>query len=189
MEYVVKIIRSKRKTLSLEVTPDLQIILRAPYWVKDRDIDKFVKEREGWIRKSIAKVSKKQEEQKNIKPISLDEVRALKKKAAAIIPPRVEYYADIIGVNYGRITIRCQKTVWGSCSFDHNLNFNCLLMLVPEPVLDYVIVHELCHILELNHSRTFWNHVASVLPDYKKRRNWLKTNGSAIIASVRNSEH
>ena len=185
MEYRIKIIKSKRKSLSLEVTQDLQVILRAPSWVKDRDIDRFLTEKEGWIRKSIEKVSLKQKEYEKIKPLTLEEVRTLKRKALEIIPPRVEYYADIIGVKYGHITIRCQKTLWGSCSYDHNLNFNCLLMLVPEPILDYVIVHELCHILELNHSRNFWNHVASVLPDYKKRRYWLKTNGSAIIASVR----
>lgn len=188
MDYSVKIIKSKRKTLSLEVTQDLQVILRAPSWVKDRDIDRFLTERESWIINSIEKLSQKQKEQEKIKPLTLEEVRALKRKARVIIPPRVDYYADIIGVKYGHISIRCQKTLWGSCSYEHNLNFNCLLMLVPEPVLDYVIVHELCHILELNHSERFWNHVASVLPDYKKRRNWLKTNGSAIIASVRDLE-
>ena len=89
-------------------------------------------------------------------------------------------YADIIGVDYGRITIRMQKSRWGSCSSKGNLNFNCLLMNAPDEITDYVIVHELCHRKEMNHSPKFWAHVEAVLPDYKERRKWLKDHGNEL---------
>ena len=93
-----------------------------------------------------------------------------------MIPPKVEHFAKIIGVDYGTITIRMQKSRWGSCSAKGNLNFNCLLMKTPDEVIDYVVVHELCHRKEMNHSPRFWAEVEKIIPDYKKRRSWLKTN-------------
>ena len=83
--------------------------------------------------------------------------------------------------DHGRITIRAQKSRWGSCSTLGNLNFNCLLMLCPQEVRDYVVVHELCHRKEMNHSERFWRELARVLPDYETPRKWLKTNGSGLI--------
>lgn len=94
---------------------------------------------------------------------------------------RVEYFAKVIGVTYGKITIRNQKTRWGSCSSKGNLNFNCLLMLAPSEVLDYVVVHELCHRKQMNHSKAFWLEVEKVLPNYKEVRKWLKEEGSQMI--------
>ena len=89
-----------------------------------------------------------------------------------------------MGVSYGRITIRSQHTRWGSCSAKGNLNFNCLLMLTPPEILDYVVVHELCHRKEMNHSARFWAEVARVIPGYEASKNWLKDNGSALIARM-----
>lgn len=91
-----------------------------------------------------------------------------------VIPERVEYFAEMMNVTYGRITIREQKTRWGSCSSKGNLNFNWKLVLMPEEVLDYVVVHELAHRKEMNHSERFWNHVEKVLPDYQARRKLLR---------------
>ena len=99
-----------------------------------------------------------------------------------MIPERVRYFAPKVGVDYGMITIRNQKTRWGSCSARGNLNFNCLLMLAPSEVIDYVVVHELCHRKELNHSPRFWAEVARVLPDYKRQERWLKENGKRLMA-------
>ena len=96
------------------------------------------------------------------------------KKALQVFPERVEYYARQMGVSYGRITIREQKTRWGSCSGKGNLNFNWKLTLMPPEVLDYVVVHELAHRREMNHSRDFWKIVEQVLPDYQERRKRLK---------------
>ncbi len=110
-----------------------------------------------------------------------EKVIALAEEALKIIPARVEYFAKVIGVTYGKITIRNQKTRWGSCSSKGNLNFNCLLMLAPPEVLDYVVVHELCHRKQMNHSKAFWLEVEKVLPDYKESRKWLKEDGSQMI--------
>ncbi len=86
-----------------------------------------------------------------------------------------------MGVDYGRITIRAQRSRGGRCSGRGNLSFNCLLVLTPEKVRDYVVVHELCHRLEMNHSRAFWSQVERVMPDYRVQKAWLKEHGSALI--------
>ena len=87
-------------------------------------------------------------------------------------------------MTYDRITIRRQHSRWGSCSSKGNLNFNCLLALVPEAVLDYIIVHELCHRRHMNHSPVFWAEVARLLPDYPQARTWLRDKGGALIARL-----
>ena len=102
-------------------------------------------------------------------------------RAAAIIPPRVRHYAALLGVTYGRITIRNQKTRWGSCTSDGNLNFNCLLVETPPEVLDSVVVHELCHRIHQNHSKAFYAEIARVFPDYDRCAKWLKENGGLLI--------
>ena len=110
-----------------------------------------------------------------------EELEALADQALQIIPQRVAYYAEKMNVTYGRITIRNQKTRWGSCTSQGNLNFNCLLMKAPKEVLDYVVVHELCHRKEMNHSKAFWDYVESVMPDYKVHRAWLKEHGALLM--------
>ena len=114
----------------------------------------------------------------------MDELNELKRKAKSIIPERAAYYAALIGVSYGRISIRSQRTKWGSCSAKGNLNFNCLLMLAPPEVLDSVVVHELCHRKEMNHSKQFYDEVLRVFPEYKKWNKWLKDNGAALMARL-----
>lgn len=121
--------------------------------------------------------------QEPVRRLSPQDIRALADQAMQIIPDKVRFYAEKIGVDYGRVTIRNQKTRWGSCSAKGNLNFNCLLMLAPEDVLDYVVIHELCHRKEMNHSPRFWSEVAKIMPDYKNSKIWLKENGGDITTT------
>ncbi len=177
-----RIIRSKRKTISIEVTPDLEVIVRAPRWVAKREIRYFVDEKEGWIKKTLARLERVRESEGDKPDIRLtnDELNALKKQAKDIIPERVSYYAAKLGVTYGTITIRHQKTRWGSCSAKGNLNFNCLLMLAPPEVLDAIVVHELCHRKVMDHSDRFYKEVYKVYPDYDKWNKWLRDHGSEL---------
>jgi hypothetical protein len=125
-----------------------------------------------------------EEAQRNRPPVeklTMDEIRELADKALKVIPERVAYYAPLVGVTYTRITIRNQRTRWGSCSSQGSLNFNCLLMLMPPDVMDSVIVHELCHMKEPNHSKKFYEEVLRVFPEYRKCEKWLKENGPALM--------
>lgn len=97
-------------------------------------------------------------------------------------PSRTQYWSEVMGVDYGRITIRCQKSRWGSCSGKGNLNFNWKLLMLPKELMDYVIVHELAHRIEMNHSQRFWENVGKILPDYKGLRRRLKDYESQIIS-------
>lgn len=178
MEYTV--IRSQRKTVGLQVK-DGQVIVRAPFGVSDRQISRFVEEHRGWIEKHLAKMEEREEQYCAIKPLSSEEVLELARRASQQIPRRVQYYASMMGVTYGKITIRNQRTRWGSCSGKGNLNFNCLLMLAPPKVLDSVVVHELCHRKEMNHSERFYREVYRVMPDYDQWHGWLKTNGESLM--------
>ena len=173
MQVPYKVIRSKRKTLALQIHPDGSVIVRAPLKMPAKDIHAFVEEKAEWIAKHLPKAP--------ITPFTHEEIRQLAEAAKQDLPQRVQLFAPLIGVTYGRITIRSQRSRWGSCSSKGNLNFNCLLMLCPEEVRDYVVVHELCHRRELNHSPRFWAEVARIMPDYAARRKWLKTQGQSLI--------
>jgi predicted metal-dependent hydrolase len=179
------LIRSDRKTCQIQVKADGSVIVRAPKRMPERDIDDFVLEKAEWIERAQSKVLEAKARAESYEPLGYAEINALADEALDRIPPRVKYFAALIGVEYGRITVRNQKTRWGSCSGKSNLNFNCLLMLAPEEVLDYVIVHELCHLKEMNHSPRFWAEVERVMPDYKERRLWLKRHGGELIGRMK----
>ena len=175
------IIKSFRKSCSITVERDGTVTIRAPFFMSERKIREIIDERKEWIERAQKKMASRSERLNSLTPITSNEIKALKVTAKPIITEKVRHFADKMGVEYGKITIRCQKTRYGSCTAKGNLNFNCLIMLMPEKIIDYVIVHELCHIKEMNHSRRFWNVVESVLPDYKERRKWLKLNGNILI--------
>lgn len=179
----VTVIRSNRKTVAIQVNSDLSVTVRAPRSASEKDIEEILKKKEAWISKHIEKIKEAKErfEAEPTEKLTREKVIALAEEALKVIPERVEYFAKVIGVTYGKITIRNQKTRWGSCSSKGNLNFNCLLMLAPPEVLDYVVVHELCHRKQMNHSKAFWSEVEKVLPDYKEARKWLKEDGSQMI--------
>lgn len=114
------------------------------------------------------------------KKLSEKEVLFYRRMARDVIEQRCNYYSRLMNVNYNRIAIRDQKTRWGSCSSKKNLNFNWRLIMAPAGVLDYVVVHELSHLKEMNHSKRFWREVEQVMPEYKKYNNWLKENGHIL---------
>ena len=179
----IRIIRSSRRTLSLQVKNDGQVIVRAPKHITLQEIAAFVRKNSAWLHKHLEKVRKEKELNAAlpVQPLTMEDIQKLADEALRVIPGRVAHFAPLVGVTYGRITVRNQRTRWGSCSSKGNLNFNCLLMLAPPGILDYVVVHELCHRKEMNHSPKFWAEVAKVMPDYKERQKWLRTEGSNIM--------
>lgn len=181
---VMKIIKSKRKTISIEITSDAEVIVRAPKRISDKVLYDFLEEKKDFIDKNIEKMNNRKDKLSDIRRITDIELEELIIQAKSVIPERVRYYAPIVGVDYGRITVRNQRTRWGSCSSKGNLNFNVALMRVPLEVLDYVVVHELCHRIEMNHSRRFWDNVEKVIPEYKTYRKWLKDNGDIALAEI-----
>ncbi len=181
MHYEINIIRSRRKSIGLEIKEAGILTVRAPYRATKQEIRNVIIKHEDWIEQHMEKRIHQEEYVKALEPFSAEDIQDMARMALEIIPPKVEYYAKRIGVDYGRITIRNQKTRWGSCSSKGNLNFNCLLMQAPEEVLNYVIVHELCHRKEMNHSKNFWQLVEQEMPDYKVHRQWLKDHGGELI--------
>ena len=180
MEY--ELIRSSRKTLSAEIRQG-RLVIRAPLRTTDADIRAFLEKHRAWIETHLAS-SQEQREAAAENPLTPEEIRELADRACRVIPERVAYYAPLVGVTVNHITIRNQKTKWGSCSGKGNLNFNCLLMLTPPEVIDSVVVHELCHRKEMNHSDRFYAEVLRVFPEYRKWDKWLKDNGGAIMARM-----
>ena len=161
-----------------------KLIVRAPLFVTDGEIQRFLEKNKKWVESHLAKAQEREEKKQTVRKLSENEIRALAEKAMREIPPRVAHYAPLVGVTYGRITIRNQRTKWGSCSSKGNLNFNCLLMLAPPEVLDCIVVHELCHRKEMNHSQRFYAEVLRVMPDYRERYKWLKENGHMLMAML-----
>lgn len=168
------LIRAQRKTMALKVSEDGTVTVRIPYGVRPEEADRFVEAHVDWIRKRIAECR----ERAAARPAYTDREReAGKRLAKELLLKKCRYFAERMGVSYGTVTVREQKTRWGSCSAKGNLNFNWKLVLMPPEILDYVVVHELAHRLQMNHSAAFWAGVGKILPDYRERRQWLKVNG------------
>ena len=182
MEY--KLIRSKRKTLSMQMTEG-GLVVRAPFSASEKSISDFLKKHERWIKKREEELERRHAEAEKYPPLTDEDVKELAGKALSYIPQRVKYYADKMGVKYGRITIRNQRTRWGSCSSKGNLNFNCLLMLTPPGVIDSVVVHELCHLKHMDHSPKFYAEVRRIYPGYDRWNSWLKENGKIILLRMK----
>lgn len=172
--FTYALIRAKRRSMSLKVNLDGTITVRAPYRTPVQTADWFVEGHRDWIEVRLRAGARIMAE----RPSYTDRERVEgRKQAAEVIKARCRYYAPVMGVSYGTVTIREQKTRWGSCSTKGNLNFNWKLVLMPPEILDYVVVHELAHRIQMNHSAAFWAEVGKILPDYKERRQWLKVNG------------
>lgn len=179
------LVKSNRKTYALSVAETGEVTLRAPFSASERFISSILTERRGWLtehyRRAQEKAAARDAIQDSLTPEQKSALDARYRQAAKeYIPRRVEHYLPMTGGRYERITIRAQKTRWGSCSARGTLSFNWKLMLAPPDVLDYVVVHELCHLTYMNHSREFWEAVERVMPDYRTRRRWLKEHGSEL---------
>lgn len=181
-ELPANLIKSNRRSVGIIVKPGGEIVVRAPKGMPTPMILSFVHEKESWIVKNYLKQSKlpsaPASEPKSPHTLALE--KRYRDAAKEYIPKRVEYYHAFTGGQYTKISIRDQKTRWGSCSSNGTLSFSFRLMLAPPRVLDYVVVHELCHLTHMNHSKEFWNMVEIILPDYKEHRKWLKENGHTL---------
>lgn len=226
MQY--QLIRSKRKTIAISFDRDGNLVVKAPYFLKNFEIDAFVQSKAEWIKATAIRLAREKErhessrlklengdtlpylgEQRVLSVIREDRKRAkvcsamerillvvpyeadyeyrrnalekwYRKEASDIIEEKASEYAMRLSVSFQDIHIKDTKSRWGSCSGKGNLNFNWRLVMAPEPVLDYVVIHELCHLRYMDHSEHFWNLVAEFCPAYKQYRKWLKEHGESL---------
>lgn len=181
-----EIIRSRRKTYGISVSAGGKVTVRIPLRGSERFAVSMIEEKKEWIAKNVSKMIpvKPSLPQKEKTPRQKRLEAPYRQAAKEYIPKRAAHFAALLGVTYEKITIRDQKTRWGSCSSKGTLSFNWRLMLAPPAVLDYVVIHELCHLKEMNHSPRFWRLVEQMMPDYKTKRQWLKENGNKLTLSV-----
>lgn len=165
------VVRSNRKSLGMQLGKDGILLVRAPMRVPLYMIEDFIRRNREWIERQQQKL---EQVRSQMHVITDEERKAGIACAKKIFPERVAYFSERMQIRYRRITIREQKTRWGSCSAAGNLNFNWKLVLMPPEVLDYVVVHELAHRREMNHSARFWKIVEEELPDYQERRKLLR---------------
>ncbi len=178
------LIRSRRKSCSISISPEAEITLRVPLCTTEKEIRHLLIEKRLWIITRYLEVQKQRSERPQ-SDLTDTQRAALEQRyiaaAKEYFPKRAAYYQQYTGGSYQRISIRDQKTRWGSCSSKGTLSFNWRLMLAPPAVLDYVVVHELCHLTHMNHSAAFWQKVESVCPDYRAARKWLKDHGHELV--------
>ena len=168
MEY--NVVYSVRKTVSISVDKS-RITVKAPIGTDKETIEKILVKHTRWIQKNIEHQKKKEELYRQLTP---DEIKKIIKDARIYFAERTRYFADIMGLKYGRITITSAQKRFGSCSSKGNISYSYRLMLYPEAAREYVVVHELAHLKEMNHSKRFYDIVSGVLPDYKYRKRLLK---------------
>ena len=166
------IVRSRRRTVALEVTREGRVLVRAPLRMPQGEIECFVASHAAWLEKAQAKVAARQAAHP---PLSEQETAALRQLAKEVLPDKVAHYAAIMGVTPASVKITSARTRFGSCSGKNGICFSLYLMQYPEAAIDYVVVHELAHIRHHDHSPAFYAEVARVLPDYKARMKLLKT--------------
>ena len=169
MEYIV--IRSARRTMALEVTREVQVVVRAPRRASSAEIERFVAAHQSWIETHLAR---RQTYLEAHPPLTESEIEALRAKAKAYLPGRVTYWARRMGVTPTGIHVTSARTRFGSCSGKDSLSFSLYLMQHPAEAIDYVVVHELAHIRHKNHSPAFYAEVAKYLPDYRQRQAMLR---------------
>ena len=168
MDY--EIIYSARKTVSLKIT-EKGLVVHAPRGVGRERIDEIVKKHDSWIRTHTEKVKREASFWGTLTDSQIEELREL---AREVLTKKTEMYSNLMGLKYGRITITGAKGRFGSCSSRGDISYSYRLMAYPDRAVDYVVVHELCHLVYMNHSKDFYALVEKILPDYKERRALLK---------------
>ena len=174
-EIRISVIRSARKSLGLEVRDANTVLARIPTRVSDRELKAFVENHRSWILEKTEVMAEREEKRKST-PAPPPELlsKTDRMKIQLKIGKRVRHYCEAMGVTVGYVTVKNQKTRWGSCSAKGNVNFNYQLAFLPEELLDYVVIHELAHRHHMDHSRAFWAEVEKYCPDYRERRAALK---------------
>ena len=176
----LRIVRSRRKTLALQVLPTGEIVARAPLRLPERDIHAFAEQHAAWLEAAVARARAGSRAAQQAGILSEAELQRLRTAARADLTERVTRLAARMGVDFAGITIRAQRTRWGSCSSRGNLNFNWKLILAPPEALTYVVIHELCHLKDFNHSPRFWAEVRARMPEYEAWKKWLHTHGKEL---------
>lgn len=166
-----EIVRSRRRTVALEVTREGRVLVRAPLRMTQGEIDRFVAAHADWLEKARTKVAARQAA---YPPLTEAEIAALRQRAKEVLPGKVAHYAAIMGVVPTSVKITAARTRFGSCSGKNGICFSLYLMQYPEEAIDYVVVHELAHIRHHDHSSAFYAEVAKVMPDYRARMKLLK---------------
>ena len=174
----IQVIRSARKSIGLEIKAGGEVFARIPARFSDWELKRFLEEHKGWIFDKLRLSRERKENRKAVEAPRMEEMTAAEiARMKERFLERVRHYSGLMGITFGRITVRNQKTRWGSCSEKGNLNFNYLLYFLPEELLDYVVVHELAHRRHMNHSGEFWAEVEKYFPEYKECRKKLKKIG------------
>lgn len=182
-----RIVRSNRRSYGISIDEQGAVTLRIPLRGSEKLAMEMAEDKQGWIYEKVMLQKERFNQKQRLQQqsgMSEQQKAALEKRyrqaAKEYFPRRADYFAQLVGVSYDRIRIAEQKTRWGSCSSNRTLSFNWKLMLAPPHVLDYVVVHELCHLKEMNHSPRFWAEVEKIIPEYKEYRKWLKENGNTL---------
>lgn len=168
-----ELIRSKRKTLALYVRQDGRVEVRAPLRTSKAYIDGFVEKKLDWIENTRSRLVARQTAKKTIQ-LTEKEAAQYKKQAKAYLQQKCSCFSEIMGLCHGEVKINSAKTRWGSCNRKGDINFTYRLLFAPEDLVDYVVVHELAHLKEMNHSHRFWSVVEQTMPDYRARRKRLR---------------
>ena len=177
------LIRSNRKTLAIQITPEGEVLVRAPMHTPIKQIETFVLDKQGWIEEHCKMA---QEGQRVRWEPTAQEAEQLIAKAQELLPVLINKYAEQMGLWPTHVTITGARTRFGSCSGKNRICFSWRLMAYPLPAIEYVVVHELAHIQEKNHSANFYKLVAQYLPDYKEREAMLKK--SPVLKEVLKGE-
>jgi predicted metal-dependent hydrolase len=170
-----KIIYSKRKTLCLQITREGEFIVRAPKKASESFIRNFVVSKQDWIVKTLSKIIHRVKDHPKL-DYTPQQISEFKTSARKVLKERLDYWSGIMGLKYTIFRLSGARTRWGSCSGCDVISLNWRLILVEKPLIDYVVIHELAHVKQKNHSARFWSLVEKYDPDYRLHRNKLKEN-------------